>query len=65
MRKTGYWVKVGGYATPGGDPVWRCSECGKGLHTYGVEAPTYAGDVSEHQWLSCPNCDAYMRGDSK
>ena len=23
------WVKVHGYCTPGGDPVWRCSECGK------------------------------------
>ena len=63
MRKTGYWEKVGGYVTPGGDPVWRCSECGKGLHTYGIEAPTYAGDVSEHQWLSCPNCDAKMLGE--
>ena len=59
-RKEGRWVKMSGYATPGGDPVWCCSECGKGIHTYGIEAPTYGGDIAEHQWLSCPNCDAYM-----
>ena len=64
-RKTGHWVKVGGFVTPGGDPVWRCSECGKGMHTYGIEAPSYAGDVSDHQWVSCPNCDAKMDGESE
>lgn len=60
IRKKGKWVKVGGYATPGGDPVWRCSVCGKGQHVYGIEASSYAKDVSDHQWLSCPNCDAEM-----
>ena len=60
VRKKGKWIKVGGFATPGGDPVWRCSVCGKGQHVYGIEASSYAKDVSDHQWLSCPNCDAEM-----
>lgn len=59
--KTGKWIKVYGFATPGGDPVWRCSECGKGLHVYGIEASTYGADIAEHQWVSCPNCGADMR----
>ena len=25
-RKKGHWVEVYGYYTPGGDPVWKCSE---------------------------------------
>lgn len=57
---TGHWVKVGGYATPGGDPVWRCSECGKGIHVYGIEHGTYGEDVADGQWVSCPNCSAIM-----
>ena len=61
-RPTGHWVKVGGYATPGGDPVWQCSECGKGLHVYGVEHGTYGADVSDGQWVSCPNCGVVMSG---
>lgn len=60
IRKKGKWIKVGGFVTPGGDPVWRCSVCGKGRHVYGIEASSYAKDVSDHQWLSCPNCDAEM-----
>lgn len=59
-RKTGYWVEVHGYATPGGDPVWACSECGKGLHVYGIEHGSYGKDVSEGQWVACPNCCAVM-----
>ena len=45
--KHGHWVRVSGYVTPGGDPVWKCSECGKGVHTYGIEASSYQGDVSD------------------
>ena len=59
--KHGRWVRVSGYVTPGGDPVWKCSECGKGVHVYGIEASTYQGDVSDQQWVSCPNCGADMR----
>ena len=34
----GRWIKANGsWATPGGDPVWECSECGKGRHVYGIE----------------------------
>lgn len=64
-RKTGKWVKVGGYATPGGDPVWYCSECGKGLHVYGIEHGTYGKDVSDGQWVACPNCGARMEQDDE
>ena len=59
-RRKGKWVKVSGYATPGGDPVWCCSECGKGLHVYGIEHGTYGADVSDGQWVACPNCGAVM-----
>lgn len=59
-RKTGVWVEVNGYVTPGGDPVWCCSECGKGLHVYGVEHGTYGKDIADHQWVACPNCGAKM-----
>lgn len=60
-RKTGKWVKVGGYFTPGGDPVWKCSICGKGVHVYGIEASSYNRDYTDdHQWVACPNCGAIM-----
>jgi len=63
-RKTGKWIEVYGYATPGGDPVWKCSECGKGIHVYGIEAPSYNRDYTDgHQWVACPNCGADMRGE--
>lgn len=58
-----HWVKVSGYATPGGDPVWACSNCGKGLHVYGIEHGTYGEDVADHQWVACPNCGAKMVGE--
>jgi DNA-directed RNA polymerase subunit RPC12/RpoP len=61
-RKKGKWIEVHGYATPGGDPVWKCSECGKGIHVYGIEAPSYNRDYTDgHQWVACPNCGADMR----
>ena len=56
----GRWVKVNGYYTPGGDPVWRCSECGKGQHVYGIEHGSYGADVADGQWVACPNCGAKM-----
>lgn len=62
QEKIGRWVKVSGYATPGGDTVWECSECGKGRHVYGIEAPSYQRDVSNQQWVACPNCGAKMKG---
>lgn len=59
--KTGRWVKAeGSFITPGGDEVWCCSECGKGRHVYGVEHSTYGADVSDDQWVACPNCGARM-----
>ena len=33
------WVKVHGYMTAGGDPVWRCPVCKQGEHVYGIEHP--------------------------
>jgi len=59
----GQWVKVYGYATPGGDPVWRCSECGKGIHTYGIEHGTYGANIADGQWVSCPNCGVKIDGE--
>lgn len=61
LRKTGKWVKArGSWCTPGGDPVWECSECGKGIHTYGIEHGSYGTDIADHQWVACPNCGALM-----
>lgn len=62
-RKTGKWVQVHGFVTPGGDPVWCCSECGKGVHVYGIEHGTYGADISNGQWKACPNCSALMEGE--
>ena len=62
-RKTGKWIRVHGFATPGGDPVWCCSECGKGVHVYGIEHGTYGADISDGQWKACPNCSALMEGE--
>jgi len=60
-RKHGKWVYAkGSWCTPGGDPVWECSECGKGRHVYGVEHGSYGRDVADGQWVSCPNCGAEM-----
>lgn len=57
----GKWVRVHGYVTPGGDPVWACSECGKGTHVYGIEHGSYGSDIADRQWVSCPNCGAMMK----
>ena len=58
------WINVHGYATPGGDPVWCCPECGKGRHVYGVEHNSYGRDIADHQWVACPNCGVRMNGES-
>jgi DNA-directed RNA polymerase subunit RPC12/RpoP len=61
--KEGHWVKArGNWCAPGGDPVWECSECGKGVHVYGIEHGTYGSDIADDQWVSCPNCGASMGG---
>ena len=62
-RKRGKWVKAKGWSTPGSDPVWECSECGKGIHVYGIEYRSYSRGVADGQWVSCPNCGADMRGE--
>ena len=61
QEETGEWVKVHGYATPGGDPVWACPKCGKGIHVYGVEHGTYGEDIADHQWVACPNCGMKLK----
>ena len=58
--KIAHWVKVNGYCTPGGDPVWCCSNCGKGVHVYGIEHGSYGSDISDGQWVACPNCGCKM-----
>lgn len=63
-QKTGKWIKAPGrYFTPGGDPVWCCSECGKGTHVYGIEHGSYGADVADGQWVACPNCGAMLEGE--
>ena len=39
LYQKGVWVKVHGYYTAGGDPAYRCSNCGEGIHVYGIEHP--------------------------
>lgn len=58
--KTGRWVKVGSFFTPGADPVWKCSVCGKGMHVYGAEYGSYGANISDGQWVACPNCGTPM-----
>ena len=60
-QKQGHWVEAeGSFVTPGGDPVWECSECDKGRHVYGVENSSYG--ITDGQWVTCPNCGAKMEG---
>lgn len=59
------WIVVHGYCTPGGDPVWACSKCGKGLHVFGIEHSTYGSDIADDQWVACPNCGAKMDGERR
>lgn len=61
QEETGEWVKVHGYVTPGGDPVWACPKCGKGIHVYGIEHGTYGKDIADHQWVACPNCGMKLK----
>ena len=51
------------FASLGGDPVWQCSECGKGIHTYGIEHALYNANIADGQWKYCPNCGAKMDGE--
>ena len=44
----GRWVKVYGYATAGGDPVYKCSKCGLDEHVYGIE--------HNEKHIVCKNC---------
>lgn len=32
------WEQLHGYFTPGGDPVFRCFNCGGDEHLYGIES---------------------------
>ena len=50
----GVWQKAYGYMTPGGDPVWRCPNCGKSEHVYGIET------VQNHKTF-CENCKQQNR----
>jgi hypothetical protein len=63
IKLKGKWIRVGGYVTPGGDPVWRCSNCGKGKHVWGIEHNSYGADVADQQWVACPNCGIEMEGE--
>jgi hypothetical protein len=59
VRGVGEWEKVrdrGGYLTPGGTPIVRCSACGGAEHLSGVEFP--------ETFRFCPFCGARMKGAS-
>ena len=60
-RARGEWIKVEeNVITAGGDPIWICSKCGKGKHVYGTHHRAYNNDISDLQWIACPNCGAIM-----
>ena len=57
VRGVGEWEEVrdrGGYLTPGGTPIVRCSACGGAEHLSGVEFP--------ETFRFCPSCGARMKG---
>lgn len=47
------WVRVHGYATPGGDPVFKCGSCGGHEHVYGIEH-------RYNRQVICPVCGKFM-----
>ena len=51
-KKYGYWLILHGVMTPGGDPVFYCSFCGKDEHVCGIETMYNKHDV-------CRNCGSY------
>ena len=48
----GQWLIVHGVFTPGGDPCWYCSNCGKDQHLFGIECP-------KNQHSICKNCGSH------
>lgn len=54
QRKTGEWIDDGTYGDYHPHHAWHCSECEESV----IEIDT--------PWFKfCPNCGAYMRGDSE
>lgn len=49
------WIKDNSHAwaTPGGDPVWICENCGGGRHVWGIES-------TSPQLAQCPDCKSIM-----
>lgn len=50
---TGYWKEVKGVITPGGDPCWKCPNCGF-MHVYGIEN-------IEGPYNNCPKCGISLK----
>lgn len=48
----GEWRIIHGVLTPGGDPCWVCSNCGKDEHVCGIETP-----YTQH--FICKNCGSH------
>lgn len=57
MDNTARWIQDDSqtWFTPGGDPVWKCSNCGGGRHVYGIES-------TEEARIICPDCLMKMEG---
>lgn len=54
------WIKdtTQRWITPGGDPVWCCSDCLGGRHVFGIEN-------CDDQPNICPDCGAKMENAQK
>ena len=50
-QKTGRWIEIDDY------DAWRCSECDEYFCLY-------EGTPQDNEYYYCPNCGAYMKGES-
>lgn len=65
----GRWIKSSKHVfTPGGDPLWKCSECYRGEHVYGIEScesKEYCPDCGSrnlYPWeMICKNCKYFHK----
>lgn len=54
-KTEGIWEKVFGFSTAGGDPLYRCPNCGS-EHVYGIEHPkkhNFCLECGQHNIYPC------------